>query len=211
MTETIERSEAPGTAGVRLLFSDAAREKVASVLATQDPPVRAIRVSSPFRGRYSMNLEPDGNPAPDDTVLALGAFEVYVDPASLPHVDGASVDWVEQFGGGGFKFTPPEIQTAPRPTAPEGSDGEIWRRIQQVLDEEVNPAVAAHGGVITLIDVRGSTVYVEMGGGCQGCAMSRMTLKQGVERLLKASVPEIEELLDVTDHAGGRNPYYAPA
>ena len=69
--------------------------------------------------------------------------------------------------------------------------------------------VAGLGGHISLIDVKGSTVYIKMGGGCQGCGQADVTLKAGVERSLRAAVPGIGEILDSTDHAAGRNPYYA--
>jgi len=85
---------------------------------------------------------------------------------------------------------------------------EIKKKLQKILDQEVNPAVAEHGGWIKLLDVKGNTVYVEMGGGCQGCSMSLATLKQGVENAFRQAVPEIGEVLDITDHAGGKNPYY---
>lgn len=192
-----------------LNITDEAKGRIRSVLEGQDPPVRTLRVAAPVRGKYSMNLEPDGKPGRDDTVLPYEGFDIYVDPESLPHVEGASLEWVDSYGGGGFRFTPPPAPERPRPPVPEGPEGETWRRIRQVLDEEVNPAVASHGGYIDLIEYREGVAYVEMGGGCQGCAMSKATLKQGVERILRDHFPEIEEVLDVTDHAGGRNPYYA--
>jgi Fe-S cluster biogenesis protein NfuA len=80
--------------------------------------------------------------------------------------------------------------------------------VRQVLDERINPAVAGHGGHISLIDVRGPRVFVRLEGGCQGCAMSTATLKQGVEAEIKRVAPEIQEILDVTDHAAGTNPYF---
>ena len=85
--------------------------------------------------------------------------------------------------------------------------GEIADRVRAVLDEQVNPAIAAHGGMISLVDVEDTDVYVEMSGGCQGCALSRMTLSQGVERMLREAVPELTAVHDVTDHASGENPY----
>jgi Fe-S cluster biogenesis protein NfuA len=88
---------------------------------------------------------------------------------------------------------------------------EIRRRVQQVLDTIINPAVASHGGVITLLDVNNNAVYLEFGGGCQGCGMVSVTLKYGVERTIRDEVPEVGEILDTTDHAAGRNPYYAPS
>ena len=84
----------------------------------------------------------------------------------------------------------------------------LRERIQAVIDRDINPAVAGHGGVIDLLDVQGTRVFIHMGGGCQGCAMSTATLKNGVETMLRAQVPEITEILDTTDHAAGENPYF---
>jgi Fe-S cluster biogenesis protein NfuA len=88
---------------------------------------------------------------------------------------------------------------------------QIRERVLQVLNTKINPAVAMHGGHVGLIDVRGNTVFIQMGGGCQGCGMADVTLKQGIEVEIRAAVPEVGEILDTTDHAAGRNPYYTPA
>jgi len=87
----------------------------------------------------------------------------------------------------------------------------IRERVQEVLDMDINPAVASHGGVVELIDVKGNDVFVRMGGGCQGCGMASMTLRQGVESAIRRTVPEVGAIMDTTDHAAGRNPYYASA
>jgi Fe-S cluster biogenesis protein NfuA len=87
----------------------------------------------------------------------------------------------------------------------------IRDRVQDLLDQAVAPAVASHGGSVTLLDVRDNNVYLEFGGGCQGCGMSHVTLKYGVERLIREHIPEVGEILDTTDHAGGKNPYYRSA
>ena len=86
---------------------------------------------------------------------------------------------------------------------------ELRGRIEEVLESEVNPAVAGHGGVVTLIDVRKNDVFIKMGGGCQGCGMAAVTLKYGVETAIRQAVPEVGAIYDTTDHAAGRNPYYA--
>jgi Fe-S cluster biogenesis protein NfuA len=88
---------------------------------------------------------------------------------------------------------------------------ELRDRIQGILDREVNPSVASHGGVVRLLEVKGNMVYVEMGGGCQGCGMADVTLKQGVEIAIRSEIPEVGEIMDTTDHASGDNPYYAPS
>jgi Fe/S biogenesis protein NfuA len=82
-------------------------------------------------------------------------------------------------------------------------------RVQELIDTMINPAVAGHGGYVELIDVQDSRVYLQMGGGCQGCGAADITLKSGIERLIKEELPEITEVLDTTDHASGSNPYYA--
>jgi len=88
---------------------------------------------------------------------------------------------------------------------------EIRDRVQRVLTDEINPAVASHGGWIDLVGVEKNQVFLRMGGGCQGCGMATATLRQGVERALRRSVPEIGAILDTTDHAAGQNPFYEPA
>lgn len=82
--------------------------------------------------------------------------------------------------------------------------------IQRILDEQVNPAVASHGGHISLVDVQENTAYIRLEGGCQGCGMADVTLKQGVETAIMREVPTITSVLDATDHAGGENPYFQP-
>ena len=85
---------------------------------------------------------------------------------------------------------------------------EIRERVQQVLDAKINPEVAQHGGVVTLIDVKDNVVYIQMGGGCQGCGQADVTLKFGIETAIRDAIPAVGDILDVTDHASGRNPYY---
>jgi Fe-S cluster biogenesis protein NfuA len=99
---------------------------------------------------------------------------------------------------------PPEISEADRLAAEE-----VRARVQQVLDDMINPGVASHGGYIELLDVQDDNVFIRMGGGCQGCGAADMTLKQGVERLIRENVPQVREVFDTTDHAMGQNPYYA--
>jgi Fe-S cluster biogenesis protein NfuA len=91
------------------------------------------------------------------------------------------------------------------------SEGEIRKRVQQLLDREINPAVGMHGGWVELIDVKKNSVYLRLGGGCQGCGAADVTLKMGIEKSIRELVPQVGEILDTTDHAAGRNPYYQPS
>jgi Fe-S cluster biogenesis protein NfuA len=120
-------------------------------------------------------------------------------------------DW-RQVGkriGGAIRFflnPPPEI--------PEGemiAVNELKERIQRILDEQINPGVASHGGYVELLDVADNNVFLRMGGGCQGCGAADVTLKMGVERLLREELPQIQNVFDATDHAAGQNPFYAPS
>jgi Fe/S biogenesis protein NfuA len=88
---------------------------------------------------------------------------------------------------------------------------ELKEKVQELIDTMINPAVAGHGGYIELLDVKEGTAYIRMSGGCQGCGAADMTLKGGIERLIFEEIPEITEVLDVTDHAAGENPYYSPS
>ena len=85
---------------------------------------------------------------------------------------------------------------------------DLKTRVQELIDTMINPAVSGHGGYVELIDVQENRVYLQMGGGCQGCGAADVTLKAGIERLIKEELPEIVEVLDTTDHASGSNPYY---
>ena len=86
---------------------------------------------------------------------------------------------------------------------------ELKTKVQELIDTMINPAVAGHGGFVELIDVQDNRVYLQMGGGCQGCGAADVTLKSGIERLIKEEIPEITEVLDATDHSAGTNPYYS--
>ena len=89
--------------------------------------------------------------------------------------------------------------------------GDAAQRVRQVLAEQINPSIAAHGGYAELVAVEDSTAYLRLGGGCQGCAMAPVTLTQGIEIAITGAAPEITRVVDVTDHAGGTNPYFETA
>lgn len=91
------------------------------------------------------------------------------------------------------------------------SENDLKWAIGDLLAREINPAVAVHGGWVELIEVKRNNVYLRLGGGCQGCGAADVTLKQGIEKAIRSLAPSVGEILDTTDHAAGRNPYYAPA
>lgn len=114
----------------------------------------------------------------------------------------------KRIGGAIRGFLQPRPEVAAGDTLPSE---EVRERVQKLLDEEINPNLATHGGFVELLDVESNNIYVRMGGGCQGCGAADMTMKMGIERMIRDQIPQIEEVLDVTDHAAGTNPYYSPA
>jgi Fe/S biogenesis protein NfuA len=136
---------------------------------------------------------------------------VVVPAASIEDLQGATLDLPRHSDQGGLVLRNPN-----RPKTPQlGEDIELTgtpeEKIRQLLDQQVNPAIAAHGGRVDLVAVDDSIAYVRLSGGCQGCGMASVTLSQGVEAEILDSVPEISEVIDVTDHASGANPYYEAA
>ena len=89
--------------------------------------------------------------------------------------------------------------------------GELAEKVQTVLESQINPAIASHGGVAQLVGVEGQDIYLKLGGGCQGCGMAQVTLTQGIETSLREAIPEIGNIIDATDHASGDNPYFESA
>jgi Fe/S biogenesis protein NfuA len=143
-------------------------------------------------------------------------IEVIVPAESVDRLRGARLEWSDE-GGGGLVLVNPNAPT-PEEAAPnvppevlaKGIDGVLARRVVAVLEQSVNPAIASHGGRADLValDEDDGTAYLRLSGGCQGCAMSQMTLRQGIESALLEEVPELTRILDVTDHGSGENPFY---
>jgi Fe/S biogenesis protein NfuA len=189
-----------------LTITDTARQQIVSIMETQGRQGDGLRVGIVGRSsagfRYTMNLVEEGQESPEDVVVDSGTFKVFVDPQSAPHLQGVTVDYIDNgLHGSGFKIDNPNpVWTDP-----------LALRVQELIDERINPGVGAHGGHVELLDIKDNTVYVRLGGGCQGCGMVDVTLRHGIEALIREEIPEIQQVVDTTDHASGHNPYYQPA
>jgi Fe/S biogenesis protein NfuA len=188
-------------------FTDAARAHVVAFLADEEDPL-AVRIevldSSPLAPRYDLSLIEDSERETDDLVYDLGDFQVVVPQSSEDLLEGATVDWVESIQGSGFKIVNPNIV----PIGEGVSGGPLADRVKRVIEMQVNPAIASHGGSVSLVEVRDDTVYLELQGGCQGCGMAAVTLAQGIRRIIMEALPEVRDIVDVTNHEAGSNPYY---
>jgi Fe/S biogenesis protein NfuA len=154
-----------------------------------------------------------------DAVTEHDGLTVVIPAASVEHMDGATLDMARDLLNPGMVITNPNRPPyepgagAPAINAPNPEDlsGTVEERVRQVLDQYINPSIAAHGATAELVAVEGDTAYVRLGGGCVGCGMAAVTLSQGITVAIKQAVPEIVNVTDTTDHASGTNPYYEAA
>ena len=185
-----------------ITITEAARGKILELIQAEGRQGLAVRFATDGRGpvtfRYRLGFVGPEEKQADDTVVEAGGFEVWVDTRSASDLDGASIDYVEGLMESGFKIQ--------NPNSPWRDP--VAREVARVLEDEINPAVAMHGGHVSLLDVKDGVVFIAMNGGCQGCGMANVTLRSGIEVRLKEAVPAVREVVDTTDHAGGASPYY---
>ena len=192
-------------------FTELAKDTVLHFMEMEEDNQLAVRIrvanSSPLAPRYEITLVEVSEKTQDDISFDDYGFEVVMEPESAQLLEGARIDWVETINESGFKVENPNI-------APIGSrplEGPLADRVQQVIDQHVNPGVAQHGGSVSLVEVRDETVFVQLNGGCQGCGLASVTLQQGIERIITEQIPEVASVQDVTNHSAGDNPYFTPS
>jgi len=183
--------------------------------------IRQLRDQEPGDGEFALSIEVTGFRGPQFTYelafVALddkkegwveerhGDLAVIFPEEDVAKLEGASLDLSEE----GLAMNNPNSPAPPQMAAPAGDlSGPLVDRVLQVITEQVNPAIASHGGGAELVSVDGTIAYLRLFGGCQGCGLAQVTLKQGIERILLESIPELTQVVDVTDHASGDNPYY---
>lgn len=156
---------------------------------------------------YDLAFEVIDEREQSDVVFDAG-LPVILPVDDIEKLQGATLDLPSTAGQPGLVLRNPN-----RPTLPDPDDleltGELADDVRALLEQRINPAIAAHGGFAELVGVEGGDVYVRLGGGCQGCAMSRATVAAGIEQTLKEHLPGVTQVVDVTDHTSGENPYYS--
>ncbi len=197
-----------------LTFTDRARDVVRSYMNQSGGDLQALRIArqagSPAAPRFELSLVSLSEKESGEIQVDGPGFPVLVTMGDSDRLEGAMVDFVERVNESGFEVQlAGSAPTAPRPRTDGEPQGDLADRVRAVLDAQVNPAIAGHGGMISLVDVQDTEIFVRMSGGCQGCALSRITLRQGVERMLRQAVPELTAVHDVTDHDSGMNPFSA--
>jgi Fe/S biogenesis protein NfuA len=228
----------PEPAPALLAVTASALQRIENFRAADPDPtdrVLSVRVTGESDGEYvhALSLEPAAKVLASDAVQHEGDLAVVVAAESVGQLRGATIDWSDDPLRAGFVVLNPNkpppapvfLPTLPMipttgPAGPGpgasvtpgiGLDTDVARHVVAVLDHEVNPSIASHGGHAELAGIEGATAYLRLGGGCQGCGMATVTLSQGIEVAITQAVSEIDRVVDVTDHASGTNPYFEQA
>ncbi|MDX9875863.1 MAG: Fe-S biogenesis protein NfuA [Spongiibacteraceae bacterium] len=192
---------------LRLTITESAQAYLAELLSKQEPDVLGIRlfINQPGTPKAETCIAycREADIAEGDLLVEYPSFKAWFEGRSIPFLADAYVDYAKDRMGGQLTIKAPNAKL-PR----IGEDSSIEDRINYVLYNEVNPALAAHGGAISLVEVTEDNIAVlRFGGGCQGCGMADVTLKQGVETSLRAAIPELKGIRDVTDHTDRSQAY----
>jgi Fe/S biogenesis protein NfuA len=204
---------APEDDDLILEVSHAARAKVLEIRAGEDAPDSlALRVEvTGVNGAdyaYDLAFEPLADASDGDNVSVQDGLPVVIPAGSIDELRGAVLDLPTHAGQGGLVIRNPN---RPNPLVGRSIEltGDLADKVQQLLAEAINPSLASHGGYASLVGVEDTTVFLSMGGGCQGCALSAATLREGIQVAIKEAIPEVTDIVDVTDHDAGENPFYA--
>jgi Fe/S biogenesis protein NfuA len=198
-------------------ITEKARQKVEGFragIADADQQAMWIEVTGVQAGAwtYNMSLKPLDAAASDDIVEHSSGLPLVIPARDAEYLRGATVDWSDDLMSGGLTIDNPNTPSPSMGDTPDADlSGPLPQRVMQVIEQQVNPAIASHGGSAELVAVEDATAYVRLGGGCVGCGMATVTLSQGISVAITDAVPEIENVVDVTDHASGTNPYYEAA
>jgi Fe/S biogenesis protein NfuA len=196
-------------------LTDTSRDKINGLVQAEvvrDPALRiALREGASLVDReYDISLVEREDKQKTEIAINLEGIRVFLNLDTSNLLSGATIDWSDEQGG--FRVeTPRPTRLAAPPVSATGSagvSGPLAEKVQRLFDDEVNPRIASHGGSVELVDVADDVIYVRMMGGCQGCAASAMTLRQGIERMVREEIPEVRDIVDLTDHDAGANPYY---
>ncbi|HLG00446.1 MAG TPA: NifU family protein [Acidimicrobiia bacterium] len=196
-------------------ITDGALEKVMELRGGEpDPDTLGLRIEvvgvNGLEYAYDLAFEPLLARKDTDVTTHHGDLPVVVPAADVDKLRGATLDLPSSAGQGGLVLRNPN---SPSPMAGAGTgpvelSGTIDEKVQQLLNQVINPAIASHGGFTELVAVEGDTAYLRLGGGCQGCGLASVTLSQGIEQAIFEHLPEITRVMDVTDHAAGENPFF---
>ena len=183
-------------------ITDAAQNVIKDLMQDESKSGMSLRMQIMGRGpggfQYSVGFVPEENQTPEDEEVQFEGFNVLIDPGTVPDITGSTLDYKEDEHQRGFLIENPN---------PVWKDSTA-QAVQDLLDAKINPGLASHGGFVALLDYKGDTAFIAFGGGCQGCGLVDVTLKEGVEVSIREALPQVKQVIDTTNHASGQNPYY---
>jgi Fe/S biogenesis protein NfuA len=213
-TPEVAEDEAASSSGEVLRVTDAARVQVLQLREDEEGEAERLALRVEITGTagkdftYDLSFAPLAEAADDDVITTSGdELPVIVPAESVDNLRGSTLDLPASPLQEGLVLRNPN-----RPNPLSGKhiklEGDVAERVVQLLDEQINPGLASHGGYARLEGIEDDKAFVTMGGGCQGCAVSAMTLRDGIQASILEAIPEITEVVDVTDHDAGETPYY---
>jgi len=183
-------------------ITETAEKAIKDLLQDESKSGMSLRIQIVGRGpggfQYAVRFVPEEDQSADDEAIQCDGFKVLIDPETIPNFKDSTLDYKEDDFQRGFLIDNPN---------PVWKD-EDAQAVQELLDTKINPGLASHGGFVALLDYKDDTAYITFGGGCQGCGLVDVTLKDGVEVTIKEALPQVKKVVDTTDHTSGKNPFY---
>jgi Fe/S biogenesis protein NfuA len=184
-------------------ITETAEKVIKDLLQDESKSGMSLRMQILGRGpggfQYAVRFVPEEDQAGDDEAVQFDGFKVLIDLETAPNLKDSTLDYQEDDFQRGFLIENPN---------PVWKDSTA-QAVQELLDTKINPGLASHGGFVALIDYKDDTAYITFGGGCQGCGLVDVTLKEGVEVAIREALPQVKKVLDTTDHTTGKNPFYS--
>ena len=206
-----------------ITITEGALEKVLELRAGEpEPDSLGLRIEivgvNGSEYAYDLAFEPLDARKDTDVTTRHEGLPVVIPAQDIDKLRGATLDVPSSAAQGGLVLRNPN-SPSPMGSGPMGSEsaesveltGAVDEQVQQLLDQVINPAIAMHGGFTELVAVEDETAYLRLGGGCQGCGLAQVTLSQGIEQAIYEHIPDIKNVIDVTDHGAGDHPYFEPS
>jgi Fe/S biogenesis protein NfuA len=183
-------------------ITENAEKVIKDLLQEETKSGLSLRMQIAGRGpggfQYAVRFVPEEDQSADDEAIQFEGFKVLVDLETAPNIKGSTLDYKEDDFQRGFLIDNPN---------PVWKDSDA-QAVQELLDTKINPGLASHGGFVALLDYKDDTAYITFGGGCQGCGLVDVTLKDGVEVAIQEALPQVKKVIDTTDHTSGKNPFF---
>ncbi len=194
-----------------IILTDKAKDRLSFFMQDKSSKDWGVRIRSQGPENFGFSLEMLKGVSPLDKIVPVDGYQIVFANTLEEVLNDSTIDYVETEWNRGFKVESAKKSESKILTGELDLSNPTVKKIQGILTDEINPSLSDHGGFVRLLGYKAGVVSLQFGGGCHGCAMSQATLRNGIELRLKEEFPEITEIVDVTDHATGANPYFSAA